>query len=68
MATRTPLRAMTAVQALCKTMKTKLVTVRSHVRLLSGAVVAGSVEIGEVVLRAICSSAYRRIRMRVEGR
>jgi hypothetical protein len=53
---------MTAVQALCRTMKIRLVTMRSQVRLLSGAVAAGGGEIGELVRRAIGSSSYRRFR------
>jgi hypothetical protein len=36
MATRTPLIAMTAVQALCKTINTRLVMLTSHVRLPAG--------------------------------
>ncbi|WP_433965028.1 hypothetical protein [Tunturiibacter gelidiferens] len=42
MATRTPLRAMTAVQALCRTINARLVAVTSQVFLLSGASAAGA--------------------------
>jgi hypothetical protein len=52
---------MTAVQALCRTMKIRLVTVRSQVLLVSGTIVAEGVGVRELVCRAIGSSSCRRI-------
>lgn len=53
MATRTPLMAITAVQALCRTMKTKLVAVTIHVRLLGGLAGNGGGKVGGLGCEAI---------------
>jgi hypothetical protein len=48
MATRIPLIAITAVHALCKTIKTKLVAVTIQVRLLCGEADSVNVDVGEL--------------------
>lgn len=52
-ATRTPLIAITAVQALCRTIKTKLVAVTIQVRLLGGLARNAGGKIGGLVCEAI---------------
>ena len=53
MATRTALIAITAVQALWRTMKTKLVAVTIHVRLLGELAGNGGAKVGGLVCEAI---------------
>jgi len=60
-ATRTPLSAITAVQALCSTINRKLVMPTNHARRLKGCSVEAGAEFGDLLVsKAISVPTYRR--------